>query len=281
MYYLSNTTRRLHEQGKFVYRTEPSGLPVASFNTGLYTDNYEPIFGFLEENRDSDRQPWVLKAWIPASDFRMRPFGDAMPEAATYFEDPRDLLYDSRVPLNPRLDHIVDDNVDRYPEILRGNNHLRLNALAGAIDGAEARIRQNYKTAVPHWYWPGPTGPGHLQLLLPLRLVSDRPELALVVDRYEHEYIAYTVLPLDAAYKRARMVARPDADWLTPASHSPNTIIGDGTGRWTSRGDRCWVCSSETGCILTASNKVAFCRRAEHGTPVSLDGVCYWRHERS
>lgn len=66
----------------------------------------------------------------------MRPFGDRMPVHPTYFENPADLLYDSRLVLNPRLDHIIDDNVDRYPLMLKENRQLRRHAVHGAVDEA-------------------------------------------------------------------------------------------------------------------------------------------------
>lgn len=279
LYYLSNTARRVGEQQLFEFRTDARGVKVAAFNTGLFTDNYESIFALLEANEQTDRQPWVFKGWMLESDHRMRSFGDSMPQSASFFDDPTYLLYDVSMPLNARLNHIVDDNVDRYPDVLRDNKHLRLNALEGAIAGAKKRVRQNYKTAVPHWYWPTSTADGHLQLLLPLRLVSPQPELALVVDRVGDEYVAYTVLPLDVAYKRARLVARPDVDWLSPTRPQ---VVGDAMGRWASRGDRCFVCGAETDCLLAASNNAAFCRRvSEGGEQVTVDGVTLWRHRRT
>ena len=58
---------------------------------------------------------------------------------------------------------------------------------------------------------------GQLQLLLPLCL--SRPEqadLALVVVKVEQVYRGSTVLTLDMAYNNARLIARPDTEWLDP-----------------------------------------------------------------
>ena len=41
-------------------------------------------------------------------------------------------------------------------------------------------------------------------------------DLALTVSREGDVYLASTVLTLDMAYNNARLVARPDSDWLTP-----------------------------------------------------------------
>lgn len=279
LYYLSNTARRLDEQDKVQYRTDDRSVEVAALNIGLFTENYEPIFGFLERNDADRRQPWRFRAWVTGSDFRMRSFGDAMPEPATYFENPADLLYDRRLRLNPRLDHIVDDNVDRYPDVLRDNRQLRRNVLHGAVDEALKRVQQSYKTAVPHWYWPAADSTGHMQLLLPLCLIEPgHADLALVVDRTEHGYAAYTVLPLDGAYKRARLVARPDADWLEREPDLPDEE--EAQWRFCARGDRCPICGAEAGCFLSANNREAMCRSADYGgePQQTRRGVSLYKH---
>jgi hypothetical protein len=34
--------------------------PWACFNTGLFTPEWEPIFGLLEQNKNKDKQPWCF-----------------------------------------------------------------------------------------------------------------------------------------------------------------------------------------------------------------------------
>jgi hypothetical protein len=98
-------------------------------------------------------------------------------------------------------------------------------ALEHAIQVAAAKARSNWRLAAPQFYWPHSGETGRVQLLLPLSLINpDRVDLALVVDRYpsyaEHPdptnacYRAYTVLPLEWAYRNARLVTRPEEYWL-------------------------------------------------------------------
>jgi hypothetical protein len=77
---------------------------------------------------------------------------------------------------------------------------------------AEKRTRWNYKTAIPQ-YFPRQD---IMSLLLPLAIVDDeRVDLALVVTRNPSgSYQGRTVFPLDWAYQNARLVCRPDSDWL-------------------------------------------------------------------
>ena len=135
-----------------------------------------------------------------------------LPEMAHYFDDPSDLVYDTRKDLRANIEHIVQDNRERFPESLKGMNIFGIqNIVKGAIDSAKERVKRNYKTAIPQYY------DRNIQLLLPLCLTEpNSADLALVVDRFPDFYRATTCLTLDMAYNNARQLARPDRDWLQP-----------------------------------------------------------------
>lgn len=81
--------------------------------------------------------------------------------------------------------------------------------LSGAIEDSKRRVKRNYKTAIPQYY------KGNLQLLLPLCLTSkNKADLALVVDKDNGVYRASTCLTLDMAINNARLIAKPDDEWL-------------------------------------------------------------------
>lgn len=217
--YLRYTFKRLVQEQKVVEATDSGGTRIACFNTGLFTPNYEPLFAFFEANRDPNRQPWVFKDFLVESDRKLSLLG-ARPKPARYFDKPADLIYNPDLDLIANLDHLLDDNVDRYPSDLQQSSHRRRMMLQGAVTEAGKRAQMNYKIAVPQYYfgYEG-AGAGRIQLLLPL--CFDNPanaDLALVVEHEEHAYRAFTVLPLDLAYKNARLIARPDGDWLPTAT---------------------------------------------------------------
>jgi hypothetical protein len=223
--YLRYTFRRLVEEDKIVVATDETGKRVSAFNTGLFTPHYEPIYAALEANEKVDKQPWVLKEWSTPTDYRMRPFSSVDVKAARFFSRPDDLIYNADLELLPDLDHILDENVDRYPLALQKNAHLRRLLLDGALREAGKRAQMNWKTAVPQYYFgAGGRGAGRIQLLLPLCMMQpDRADLALVVDRVEdgRKYRANTVLTLSMAYKNARLISRQDSDWLGSAAVGP------------------------------------------------------------
>ena len=92
-----------------------------------------------------------------------------------------------------------------------GKYQLRI-FLDGAIRSAQERVRRNYKAAIPQYYR------GRLQLLLPICLSNPRQaDLALVVERHGSSfYRSATCLTLDQAFNNARLIAKPDQDWLQP-----------------------------------------------------------------
>lgn len=89
-----------------------------------------------------------------------------------------------------------------------------MNRLRDAVDVSIKRVEWNFKTAIPTYY----PRVRKVQLLLPVCLVSDETvDLALAVEKTASgSYLGHTALPLDWAYKNARLVCRPDSDWLAP-----------------------------------------------------------------
>ena len=131
---------------------------------------------------------------------------ERLPECANYFDNASDLIYDTKLELRSNVNHIIEDNIDRFPSSFQEMDRYQLGILLeGTINDAKRRIRRNYKTAVPQYY------KGKLQLLLPLCLTSKASaDLALVVEKENNIYRASTCLTLDMAINNARLIAKPD-----------------------------------------------------------------------
>ncbi|HET6989683.1 MAG TPA: DUF3825 domain-containing protein, partial [Bacteroidia bacterium] len=110
------------------------------------------------------------------------------------------------------IEHIIEDNNERFPEPYKSMNSYQLQTyINGAIQNAKERVKRSYKTAVPQYYR------NNIQLLIPLCLTDPKiANLALVVEDYGNMYRASTCLTLDMAINNARQIARPDRDWLQP-----------------------------------------------------------------
>lgn len=217
--YLKYTFSRLKDEGK----VEAIENRYACFNTGLVTENQEAIFALFEDNKNMGApQKWFFKRFCKESEYDLSVF-NKLPEIAHYFNDPAELLYDTRLELRPNLNHIINDNRGRFPEPWndQDKHQTLMLLLEGAIKDAIKRVKRNYKTAIPQFYRDYP-GPGEIdksgiQLLLPLCLKDkSKADLAIVVHRLSNVYVATTVLSLDWAYSNARLIARPDTEWLDP-----------------------------------------------------------------
>jgi hypothetical protein len=207
--YLTYTYQRVAEEGK-VQVTPDSEF--CCWNTGLITKTQEPIFTLFTKNQLSETRPyWHFWRFARKGERDMVRFSQ-VPDMAHYFDDPSVLVFDTRKELRVNVEHMVEDNLERFPQQLQGMNLFGLqNLVKGAIDSAQHRVRRNYKIAIPQYYQ------GQVQLLLPLSLLDPlKADLALVVDRFPDFYRAATCLTLDMAYNNARQLARPDRDWLVP-----------------------------------------------------------------
>lgn len=204
--YLKYTYKKLEEEKKII--REPK---YCLFNTGLFTEYYEPICVYLEDNTAKGPQPLYLKNFM--TPYELGELGiSCLPERANYFEHPELLVFDAKCPINVQYKHILSDqnNVERIPEKVRNAKNLR-NILDGAIANMKKKVSANYKIAVPQYF------NGKIQLLLPLCLEDpDKPDLALVVTKNSsgNFYQGHTCLTLEMAYNNARLIAKPESNWL-------------------------------------------------------------------
>src|ERR1043165_2547686 len=120
--YIRYTFIRLSEQGRLAIADR-----VACFNTGLLTSSQEEIFGlFSVSDRFDSQKPvtptnkkWFLKAWARAGDRVLTGFS-SLPALASYWSDPAELIFNPALQVQLNVDHIVRDNLSRFPAELGG-----------------------------------------------------------------------------------------------------------------------------------------------------------------
>lgn len=226
----------------------------AAFNTGLVDNHYEQIYALFDANRTPDRQPWVFQDFCThgergIGEKLVRSFRP-LPEPPHYFEKPESMFYALNAGTPLLQEHLIEDNGARFPlEFIQENCPLgftprdcsvmsereiseysaefkkailadakkyraMLNVVKDSLDTALKRVRWNFKTAIPQ-YFPKRN---EMSLLLPLAIVSDEvTDVAMVVEKVESgNYLGHTILSLDMAYNNARLVCRPNSDWLIP-----------------------------------------------------------------
>ena len=205
--YLNYTFARLQEERKVFEATDYS-----LFNTGLLDKYYEPIYSYFIPNTATGTQKWELSGFYTAYQLVSLFKVYEKPLCANYFDNPADLVFDNRLELVVQYDHIFGDpeNIERLPPDLRNNGMIK-QLFDGAVNTAKVRIGANYKIAVPQYYR------GKLQLLIPICLhTPEIADLALACEKADDKYLGRTCLTLDMAYNNARLIAKPDGDWLHP-----------------------------------------------------------------
>lgn len=206
--YLQYTYKKLIEDNRIMAEST-----YELFNTGLFTEYFEPIYAYLVPNTAGGKQPWYLKEFCTPYDLGEQGI-NKFPERANYFEDPSLLVFDAKCEINVQYKHIIEDpnNQMRIPTQIKNEKNVHL-ILKGAIDTMKSKVTANYKIAVPQYY------NGNIQLLLPLCLVDpDIPDIALVVTKNKsgNFYQGHTCLTIEMAYNNARLIAKPDSNWLIP-----------------------------------------------------------------
>lgn len=243
--YTRFTFQPCFEQNKVAQSDE-----VACFNTGLLTPHHEQIFGYfrrLTDNRFKDfHGEWFLHSWAIESSHHLGDF-TVLPELATYWQSADDIVFKPSFEVSPQVDHIIVENLERFPAAFGGSVgddgiptslqgspddqddrdlgstevpppdrevpeavlFMLRNLLDGAISRSVRLCKRSYRVAVPQFY------SGRIQLLLPLYLRGATDvDLALTLERVGDRYRAATVLLPDWAYTHARLLSRPNSEWL-------------------------------------------------------------------
>lgn len=195
--YIVKTYEKLQAERNIIFSND-----YALFNTGLFTKYYEPIYAYQSGKNISFLTDYEL------GNIAIK----ERPERANYFENPELLLFDWHCPINIQYSHILDDdkNRKRIPKEILDRKDI-INTLNGSIDTMKKRVSCNYKLAIPQYF------EGKIQLLLPLCLkTDDTPDIALTVTKKDGYYQGHTCLTLDMAYNNARLIAKPESNWLKP-----------------------------------------------------------------
>lgn len=214
--YIKHTFKRLANErnsadneekaNKIIYKTEKKLV----FNTGLFTTNYSQIFGVMTKNRNPENKfEYYFSGFVDESSGYFEDMPD-LPRRAKYFSDITDLVFNTELPLRVSTHHILgnQENLLRIPEKYRNEKNL-ITLFTGAVDLAQKIIQSNYKAAVPQFY------DNQISFLLPICLEDpNKADVSLSVRKNNNCYNGVTCLTLDMAYNNARLICKPDSDWL-------------------------------------------------------------------
>jgi hypothetical protein len=223
--YLNYTFKRLleleqaHPGKHFLFSN--NGL-WATFNTGLQNIHGSDLLVVFERYKQRPGfapkpvSDWVFKGcYTPAQKVYRDLFGKDIPEIASYSRDSRDYVFETSYHLERDMfDHLFDRAKERAG-LPNASDEVIRNYLRGAIENLVPKICRNYKVAIPVYY----VEEQRMQMLLPFESASNPNDISsFLVDRDDHArvYRIKTIFDLDHAYFAARLITRPDKDWLNP-----------------------------------------------------------------
>lgn len=227
--FLENTFEKLLRDTKQKKLVISDDNKFALFNSGLLDKFFHDIYIILkireEDGENTYYNPTILKSLSDLSKRKFKYNGellnhpDKLPDSIDFFSDIKEVTFNNSLPIDRSYDkftHIIEERIDRFPLDYQTKDTTELaRTLDNSINYAKAMAKRNYKLVVPQ-YRPQTD---KLQLLMPIYLggsFSRHPDFALVLDLEDEIYTPETILPLDAAYQNARLIAKPDDFWLNP-----------------------------------------------------------------
>lgn len=223
--YLENILNRLikesndGKQNKLVYS---KNREYVLFNTNLLDKYFHEVI-IVGETNEVNGEFKIKNPFRSTGMGQLRKLGfnsgNAIPPQ--FFDDVNEVIFQTSWQIDKDYDtftHIIEERRDRFPIEYKDTPTEELAAkFDNAIDFAVALAQRNYKFIVP-MYRPQRD---KIQLLMPIYLkgtYSDQPDFAVILTPNKElaMYEPETILPLDAAYQNARLIAKPEESWLNP-----------------------------------------------------------------
>ncbi len=211
-YYVMKTFEIISKQNLIEYS---DNRDFAVFNTGLMTQNGEDIYGYFEPNVRPGAQSWFFKGFAKESDRVFSNHVFKKPSLAKYDNDVEEFCFNSSAPIEFNADHIFDDHwedEDRFPvEIKNMGKPLAIASIRSAFLITKKKILRNPRLAVPQYYQ------GKITFLLPISIETNdgAKVMALAIEKTPNgSYRANTIFDLSSAYKKARLMTKPESNWL-------------------------------------------------------------------
>jgi hypothetical protein len=192
------------------------------FNTGLQTPHGSDLIATFQRYRQKPGAApkvlpdWVYKGCYAPNDRNYRDvFGDEFPDIVWYSTDSRDFVFDTSYRLDKdSFDHLFERAKERAG-LQHAPDEVVRNYLRGALENLVPKIKRSYKIAIPVYY----VEEKRMQMLLPFHSANNLNDIScFVVDRDDtgKAYRLKTIYDLDQAFFSARLLTRPDKEWLNP-----------------------------------------------------------------
>ena len=183
------------------------------FNTGLMTMSGQSIYGLFTENVRDDEQDWLFMGFKTESDKAILDHFTRFPVVATYTDNNSDYYFNTNQDITLNVENILEENFESYPEEAKklGKEILK-SLMMNAFETTKKKVKRNARLAVPHY------SNNKLGYLMPITIpVADNKYLTMALEVEKMalgNYSANTVSTKESAYSKARVVMKPESNWL-------------------------------------------------------------------
>lgn len=208
-HYILDTFERCAKDNKVLYSEDGN---YAAFNTGLLTPHGDDIIGFFEINSKSNAQKWFFKGFLEKTNWTFLNAFNKVPELVTFHKSFEDYYFNPDLIIHFNIAHIVGDNKERLLNTLNISDESSLLMLVkGAWELTLPKIRRNVRMVIPQYY------KNKISYLVPIffDIEGRKITMAMAVEKLQNnQYRANTIFTLEMAYAQARLLMRPEADWI-------------------------------------------------------------------
>lgn len=207
--YINGTFKQCYKQEKLLYTEDKQ---YCAFNTGLLTSNGNDIVCVFMKNTRTDAQPWTLRYFADKAERRYMDLFNDVPSLATYTDNYEEFYFNPNYEIVISADHILDDNWDRLQTVVPLSKTIVKSLMIGVVEETKRKIKRNLRLAVPQFY------NNEIMYLLPIRIPIEDDKyvtMALAVElTQQNQYRANTVFTKEMAYEKARLLMKPESNWL-------------------------------------------------------------------
>lgn len=209
------------------------------FNTGLIDKFNNDIYLADLSNKESNYYKKTIvivdsKTFLMKRGF-IRDTIVNMPKPIKFYKDKSELIFDGTIDDfdlgdSNRLKHIINERRDRFPAKYKDTPcDVLYNSIETAVSKALQLSERDYKYIVPMYNLTL----DKIQYLMPLHLeesIENTPDLVMVVGESNGFYYVYTIISVDDAYDNARLISRPDSNWLNVEEDNRKDAKGNNGG---------------------------------------------------
>lgn len=207
--YIQGTFRQCYRQNKILYSEDGENC---CFNTGLLTPNGHDIVGLFEKNTKADAQEWYFKGFRNITERIYMNIFSAVPSLAEYTSNYEELYFNPNYPVVVNTDHILDDNWDRIHDVVPLSKAIVKGLLIGVVEETKRKIKRNMRLVVPQYYHDT------IMYLMPIDIPIDDTNVVTMALAVEltgtKQYRANTIFTKEMAYEKARLLMKPESNWL-------------------------------------------------------------------